>query len=212
MNDLITVPFHQQTLLAVEKDGKRWVAMKPICDAIGIDWRSQRKRLLRDEVLASVVVIMTTTGADGKQYEMLFIDIDYLNGWLFGIGANQVKPDLRDLVIAYKRECYKVLAGHYLDKDRRALVKAETKNFKKDKHYFERYPVRRKIHAMALQGEPYWFIGRCVERSAGTVGRAVNDMVRGGYMEHKQLTNARIGLGAWSRYRRKYVNQLTFGF
>ncbi|WP_255504022.1 phage antirepressor N-terminal domain-containing protein [Moraxella sp. VT-16-12] len=39
---------------------------KPICENIGLDWDSQRKRIERDEVLNSVKVMMTATGSDSK--------------------------------------------------------------------------------------------------------------------------------------------------
>lgn len=79
MNSLITVPFHQRSILVVERNGRRWVAMKPICDAIGVDWEGQRQRIKRDPILSSVACTIKATGADGKQYEMLFLDLYYLN-------------------------------------------------------------------------------------------------------------------------------------
>ena len=209
---LITVPFHQQRLFVVEKNGRRWVAMKPICEAIGIDWDSQRKRIKRDPILSSVAVMMTATGADGKQYEMLFLDLDYLNGWLFGIDANRVMPELRERVIEYQRECYKVLAGYFHAKEQWALSKAEARNQKAEAHYFARYPERRQMRALALAGEPFWFIGHVVGRAPGTVSRAIRDMLAGGYLIKQQLDTARIGIAHWSRHRRKFINQLSFGF
>jgi hypothetical protein len=56
-----------------------------------------------------------TTGADGKQYEMVCLPLDYLNGWLFKINANRYKgDDRREVIIRYQRECYRVLADHFL--------------------------------------------------------------------------------------------------
>ena len=34
---------------------------------------------------------------------------------LFGINANRVKPELRDRLITYQRECYQVLSAAFLD-------------------------------------------------------------------------------------------------
>ena len=48
----------------LEKDGVQYVAMKPICENIGLDWDGQRKRIDRKEVLKSVTVMMTATGID----------------------------------------------------------------------------------------------------------------------------------------------------
>lgn len=44
---------------------------------------------------------------------MFCIPLDYLNGWLFGINANRVKPEIRDRLIRYQTECYRVLADAF---------------------------------------------------------------------------------------------------
>jgi hypothetical protein len=57
---------------------------------------------------------MPAAGADGKQYGMLCLPLDYLNGWLFRINANRYQGARRDLIIKYQMECYRVLARHFL--------------------------------------------------------------------------------------------------
>jgi hypothetical protein len=39
-----------------------------------------------------------------------------LNGWLFGINASRVKDSLRDKVIRYQRECYRILADAFIER------------------------------------------------------------------------------------------------
>jgi hypothetical protein len=39
-----------------------------------------------------------------------------VNGWLFGINANRVKEELRDRLIQYQRECYRVLADAFVNR------------------------------------------------------------------------------------------------
>ena len=46
--------------------------------------------------------------------ELLAIPLDYLNGWLFGVNANRVKDDVRDKLIRYQKECYRVLAREFV--------------------------------------------------------------------------------------------------
>jgi len=41
---------------------------------------------------------------------MICLPLDMLNGWLFGINANRVKESLRDRLLRYQHECYRVLA------------------------------------------------------------------------------------------------------
>ena len=42
MNHLQTINFHGTEIPVVEKDGKQYVAMKPIVEGMGLDWDSQR--------------------------------------------------------------------------------------------------------------------------------------------------------------------------
>lgn len=112
------VVFYTDKVLALRlADGGVYVPIKPICDVLGVDWSSQRKRIGRDPVLSSMVmsVVITTTDIDPaskrpRTSEMLALPLDILNGWLFGISADRVKADLRERIIRYQKECYKVLA------------------------------------------------------------------------------------------------------
>jgi hypothetical protein len=41
---------------------------------------------------------------------MLCLPLDFISGFLFGISAQRVKPEIKDRLIRYQKECYKVLA------------------------------------------------------------------------------------------------------
>lgn len=109
------VQFYGQSLVTARSDdGKEFVAMKPLCDNLGLDWSAQRQRIVRDEVLSSTMVIITTVANDGKNRDMLMIPTEYLNGWLFGIDLGKVKDDAtKERILVYKRECYRVLHEHW---------------------------------------------------------------------------------------------------
>jgi hypothetical protein len=55
----------------VENNNEKFVPIRPICEALGIDDKSQRSKIYEDEFLNSVKVLSTSTGTDGKEYEML---------------------------------------------------------------------------------------------------------------------------------------------
>ena len=65
-----TISFNNQSLITVEQNGNHYVAMKPICENIGIQWESQYNRIRRDDVLNSVIFIMNMTGSDSKNYQI----------------------------------------------------------------------------------------------------------------------------------------------
>ncbi|UAX42503.1 phage antirepressor N-terminal domain-containing protein [Pasteurella canis] len=108
-----TINFHNQPLSTFEHNSIYYVAMKPICENIGLNWDGQRQRIQRDEVLSQGMVIITAPTNSGDQ-QMLCLPIDYLNGWLFGIDVKRVKPEIRDLLITYKKECYKALSDYWM--------------------------------------------------------------------------------------------------
>lgn len=110
-----TVSFNNQSLITVEQNGNHYVAMKPICENIGIQWESQYNRIRRDDVLNSVIFIMNMTGSDSKNYQMICLPIEYLNGWLFGIDINRCKPEIRGTLIKYKKECYQALHDYWFN-------------------------------------------------------------------------------------------------
>jgi hypothetical protein len=117
---LISVPFHGQSLLATLVNDVPYVALKPICENIGVDWEGQRQKINRHPVLKQVACMIkaTSLGQDGKSYfvETLMLPVKFLNGWLFGIDSNRVKPEIRDRLIAYQTECFEVLANHFMPK------------------------------------------------------------------------------------------------
>lgn len=109
---LATVEFHGHSLTLIEHDGQPHVAVRPIAEAIGLDWPSQFKRIKSHPVLAKGVVITTTPSVGGSQ-DSTCLALTLLNGWLFGIDTGRVKPELRDTLIAYQRECFEVLYRHW---------------------------------------------------------------------------------------------------
>lgn len=109
---LSTIQFYNQTLITFEQDGQYYTAMKPICENIGLAWHSQYERIKRDEVLSQGILIIRTPTNGGEQ-QMICLPLDYLNGWLFGIDVKRVKPEIRELLITYKKECYKALADYW---------------------------------------------------------------------------------------------------
>lgn len=113
MNAIQTVPFHDLSLSAVLVNGAPFVAIRPICDSLGLDWSSQRKRINRDPELKQAVVMMTTVADDEKARQMVFMPLNRLNGWLFGVDVARVREELRERMNWYRAECYAVLARHF---------------------------------------------------------------------------------------------------
>jgi len=92
-----------------------FVSIRQMCERLGVSYQGQMRRINDDPVLAKQVkgVNITFTpigGRGGGEQTTNCLPIDYLNGWLFGINANRVKPEVRTRLIVYQEKCYKVLA------------------------------------------------------------------------------------------------------
>ena len=106
-----SVDFHGDRLVVIQQDGIEYTPAKPVCDRFGIDWEGQRQRIARDEVLDSATcMIKAQIPGDDQRRDHVCLPLDYLNGWLFGVDVGRIRPELRERMILYKRECYRVLA------------------------------------------------------------------------------------------------------
>ena len=104
MATLLPVAFHGDTLYLVEHNGEPFSAVKPICDAIGLDWSAQHAKISSMAYRWNCSEV-TTVAADGKTREMVCLPVRKLAGWLASISTAKVNPEIRDKLIAYQDEC-----------------------------------------------------------------------------------------------------------
>ncbi len=88
---------------------EKLVPVKPICQALGIDFKSQYEKLKNDQNLSSVMVLSTTTGADGKSYEMVCLPFKYAFWWIAKIDARNVNEESRSRVLEAQNKVYDLL-------------------------------------------------------------------------------------------------------
>jgi hypothetical protein len=69
-------------LAIVTADNKCYFSPKHVCDALGIDWKSQHVKIKADPVLSQGVVEITIPSAGGAQ-KTTTLPIEFLSGWLF---------------------------------------------------------------------------------------------------------------------------------
>lgn len=110
-NQLVTIPFHGQTVQSIEIDGKPYVAFKPMVENLGLGYGSQTQKL-KGKSWATVTNIVTV-GADGKTREMTCVDLRTLTMWLATIDEKRVSKESRPLVIAYQSEVADVIESYW---------------------------------------------------------------------------------------------------
>lgn len=97
------VEFYGDSLIAIRtSDGAVYVPVRPICEVLGVDWNGQRRRIQRDPVLNETLQGVDVTSTPGGRQTMLALPLDYISGFLFGINADHVKPEVRDRLIRYQ--------------------------------------------------------------------------------------------------------------
>jgi hypothetical protein len=109
----LVTEFDGDKIDVIEYGGQFFVPMKPICEAIGLDWAAQYRLIKRDPVLASTIVVTTIVAPDGCERPTVCLPIDYLNGWLFKLDVSRYKGPMRSKLIRYQALCYRVLFDHF---------------------------------------------------------------------------------------------------
>jgi hypothetical protein len=153
----VTVEFYGDeipaALVVMDEDGQQvvYVPVRPLVEYMGLSWPGQWERINRDAVLSEIVqgVRVTRTPEEGGTQIMSCLPLDYINGFLFGINANRVKPDLRDRIIAYQRECYQVLAAAFLDP---AAAVERLRELYRHKGYSDRW-IDSRLRSISIRNE-----------------------------------------------------------
>ena len=110
-NQLMPVPFYEDTIVLVGKDNEPLVAMKPIVQNMGLVWAAQYVKI--SEKFGSTVSEIETVAEDGKLRPMTCLPLRKLPAWLYSISPNKVKPELREKIIRYQEECDEALWDYW---------------------------------------------------------------------------------------------------
>lgn len=88
-----------------------FIALKPMCNALGIDsWSQIEKLKARSWATTRKIPVVA---ADGKTREMTALHKDAVPMWLATLSENKVKPEARPTLIAYQREATKALNNYF---------------------------------------------------------------------------------------------------
>lgn len=88
-------------------EGKWWVAIKPICEALKVHYENQRELLKNDKILSQLPRQCGVVAADGKLRKMVCIPEQFVYGWLFSIQSNSKQ------FTEYKLKCYELLYNYF---------------------------------------------------------------------------------------------------
>lgn len=132
-------------IVASNENNQVYVPIRPICEALGVNYSSQLEKIKSHPILAPVVPLRGTTGADGKQYEMMCLPLEYVFGWIFTINPNNVNSEARTELIRYQTECYHALYNYFFEKSEK--YQAREKSFERT--------ISLQNEQAALKAKPY---------------------------------------------------------
>lgn len=105
----VKVEFCGALLEGVVANGRAYVAMKPIAEAMGLDWSAQLARIREHPALAPSMVEIPIVAEDGRRRKMVCLPETRLQFWLALIQAGKVRASLRDKIIKFQIEAADVL-------------------------------------------------------------------------------------------------------
>lgn len=99
--------FNGKSIHFLAVDGEYWIALKPICEALNVDYIRQFKNLQEDEILSQLLSEQTMVAADNKMRKMVCLPEFFIYGYIFSIQS--ASKELQ----GYKLECYRILYEHF---------------------------------------------------------------------------------------------------
>ena len=111
-NQLVTIPVPgaSSPIMAVQHDGTEWSSITHVCDALGIDSKSQRRKIQGKSWACGV---MMTLQVAGQNREVFMVDRRTLTMWLATIDTNRVSDAARPTLEAYQLEASNALDAYF---------------------------------------------------------------------------------------------------
>jgi hypothetical protein len=102
--------FNGKNIIFLNVDGSYWIALKPICEALNIEYTRSFKNAKNDPILGPALAIQPMqVSKNGKSQirNVTCIPEEFIYGWIFSINSESQE------LIEYKRTCYRLLYNHF---------------------------------------------------------------------------------------------------
>lgn len=110
--EIVPVPFHGDEVPTVDVDGRPHVVLKPVVEAIGLDYWAQVRKL-RSRSWACTASKAVQVPGDSQRREHVTCDVRTLLMLLATMDENRVAADVRDKLIAYQAEVADVIESYW---------------------------------------------------------------------------------------------------
>lgn len=102
--------FNGKYIVFLNVDGNYWIALKPICEALEIEYTRSFKNAKKDPILGPVLAVQPMqVSKNGKSQvrNVTCIPEEFIYGWIFSLRSDS------DELTEYKRTCYQLLYNHF---------------------------------------------------------------------------------------------------
>lgn len=100
--------FYDEIFTIYLADDKNWyVPLKHVCDSLGLDLSSQRRRIMDDAAISDAISnfpLNTPYQNTVRKQDVLCLNVRRLPYWMGTIDTNRVKEEHREKIILFKRE------------------------------------------------------------------------------------------------------------
>ena len=116
--------FNGKKLVFLANDGMYWIAIRPFCEALNVNYNRQFQNLKKNRILGQLFAEQQMVAADGKVRKMVSLPEFAIYGWLFQIES--AAEGLEE----FQWECYRVLFEHFHGAitGRKELIKQKAAN------------------------------------------------------------------------------------
>ena len=154
--------FKGKNIVYLSVNGTYWIAVKPVCEAIKVNYIQQYKNIRVDEILRPELCVYTIQVPEATQSRrFVFLPEQLIYGWIFSIRSDSAE------LVQYKRECYRVLYEHFhgVITRRSVLIKEKADARRK----------RRKVEHSLLQNPDYIEMTK-LRAQENSIGRKLKDI------------------------------------
>jgi hypothetical protein len=97
----------------VSSDEEQWVAIKPICKLLGVNYSSQSEKIKKHPILNPLTMLRGSKGVDGRNVDMLCLPRSFAIFWIGGINPENVKEESKPLLIDMQLKICQALDDYF---------------------------------------------------------------------------------------------------
>lgn len=96
------------TTFMSKKDGEQLIALRPLCEALGIRFNQQLEKIKKNPQF-QLHYLSSTVAQDGKNRTMACIPAREVGMWVCNINANRVNPEIKPRVLEFQKYLQEVI-------------------------------------------------------------------------------------------------------